>query len=703
MRKGMSLITTALVVLGLAAGPAGAVQVGDEPGPPSDPGGALEDLVDGMDGVRSGAGSVSFAGARGTAWTTVRGVQVVGGNPDEPDLDLRLLDTLVATTTDHQRLGTPKNFARGEASLGSFFMRDVLHKDGRPVLVPSDRLHGESYEGTNSQRYCVDPSPETCAAEESVQFPTSATELRVGDIQWEDTNQDVRAVVGLIGAAAGEANNSTGGNLNENADGDVVVPLPSGTQEVVAGAGAVIDGMVQPASIDTTMVPAGGSASVQSAVKRLEMLAGLAAITNAGPGRQATFAGIDGAGAETALFKIEEMTVINTDALLRLLGIDSSQLPSETLAGLADALGVHTGRFVGAVAGARNWDSVRELNAGIRDLKAAARSLTAGGACDLIDEALKATAEKAGITPPNCLDLLGTVGRFAAVVDQLQRDFLGMLATTVGEESVIAVTNVNASVGTFAQVRPDGSTVLSAETGGGIETIFAAGSTTTLDLESNAGAWNANEENLNAALSDFLGVLGPEFENVLRIRLVPSLSEKPQTVAGTYARATSHLELMKVYVDLPGPAAVAEAVKRLLAAAEEAPGTVSTPVDGALPGGGGGLGGVLPRAAVNDPMTITIGDLTAQSEHMHPGVVLKCDEADGVCDSSNHGSRPWSPGEGFNASPGGPSQGDLPRTGGSWGSTPVFLAGALGAFAMGIRRWLARSFETTVTSGGMDR
>lgn len=670
MRKLAAAILTVWVGV-LLASPASALGT-------SDPIETIEDVADGIDFVNSGSGSTDVDGPRGTAWTSVSLVKVTAG----PDVNLRVLDTLVRATTDHEALELPKNFARGQATLARF-----AGPNGTAAAIPETPLYGESFSGQNDQNYCIDPMPTACVGEQLVQFPVNS--LDGGTIDWDGVTRDAGGFLGFLSAVARELSGGAGSDEN----GDIVIPLPTGSQPLTIGTGGLVDGLLTPAAIETSLHRSSGAlARLQSSVESLVMLDGLSSFQNAGPGSQTVK--IDGAAAdaETKLAKIEQMTVLQTDALFELLGLDSSQLPDETLAQLADALGIHTGRFAQTVTGARNWASVKELQAGVAELRTEVFAAVAtGAACDVIDDVVRGKrgfdpyerAEGYGIERPDCLGITtGAVDTFVAAVDQLQADLSAALVKSVGEEAILSITDLSASVKATASVTDDELMQGTAATGG-IQKIRAAGADYELNVLDHADEWNETEAVVNSRLNDALDTLGPQFVDVVRVRLMPRMVQTAQ-VDGNYLRSHSDMTLMQVLIDLPSIDDVTQAADTLLADVTE-----ELPV-----GGGGGLG--LPlgrpeqgRADLGDPITISIGELSADAAHTNPARTLDlCSGGVKTCNSAINRTS-WDPQAGW-----GPGSGDsstnLPRTGGASGNLPIALAGVLGGIALTFRRFLAR-------------
>lgn len=693
LAKICAAILTTLTVLATVA-PAGAQE-----GPtPLDP--VFEDVldaIDGIDDVNNGAGSVDVSGARGTAWTGTSIARLTVGD----DIDVRALDTLVMSTTDRERLRVPRNFGRGQAAPVSVYVRDQVD-DGRggPAVVPSV-MYGESFEGENVQRYCVDPAPGACVGEQVVKFPEQALPLDAG-VDWDEVSDIAKAVLTLAGAVRDEGMNAVLDAMHPfdppgtytYEGGKLVVPLPTGQQSLVVDTGDIVDGLLQPAAISTSMQTSGANARVESSIKTLEMLQGLSVLQEAGPGHQDAAVNGRGATAETKLAKIDQMTVLRTDALLELLGINSDMLPDETLAALADALGINTTRLLDTVRNAQKWGSVAELQRGIAALKDALDDFAGTGTCDLIDDLIRAKrgfdpwerAKEYGIPPPNCLGVTGALSHFTAAVSKLTEDLHAALLSALGDEAVVSLTKLNASVAAAASVTDDRVTQ-GGGVAGGIQRIRAAGAETELDVNADADTWNNGEAVLNAALNEFLGVLGPEFSDIIRVRLMPSLVQKGEIIDRRYVRSRAEVTLMKVFVDLPGRDAVEQALGNLLE---------GSPLGGLVGGGGGGGGGggTLPlgRADFDDPITISIGQMSAVAEHTLPGRTLDpppgCDDPTAACDSTLL-TTSWDPETGWG--PGGPgSSTDLPRTGGASGSLPIAAAAGMAASAVALRRFLAR-------------
>lgn len=689
----------------LAAGPAGAMR---SPDPPvEDPSATLDDVTGGLDENRSNVGSVTVGGRRGTASSTAVGVGVTGGadpdgaGPRLPDLDVRAVDTKVITTTDHERLGLSHNVSRGEASVGSMFLRGSVAEEAhpeRPALVPTERWYGESFQGKNSQRYwyCADPAPTSCESDQMVQFPTEESSFE-NVFDTGGVYHQLAGVASLLDGLANYANGKAGGVLPTSNVADVVRGLPEESQQITADAGSVLDALLRPASIDTNMAEAGGTASLESKVKSLDLLGRLTRIEDAGPGEQTSSVSDDVAEAGTKLFNVKHMQVLNVDALMNLWGIDLDLLPLPALAEMADALGIDVVKLASEVPGISSWQSIKEFTLAVINLQDSVTEFVASGECDDLDEllrteynmSLRASAKAVGLDPPDCLGAVDALEAFQAAIETLIDDLRSALLSSVENEGLVTVTNLSAGVSARAGIRRDGDHVVGASTWGSIQRIKAGSTAGSLDVRGTVDAWNTTETVLNDGLNETLGSLfGPPFQDLVRIRLMPELVEKGEIV-DDYVQSTASMSLLQVYVDMPTTAEAEAAVARFLADS----GSPSVPGGSGGGGGGGDLLGRVAQEELGEPLVFNVAHLTATARHRDPGFVPTCAAAEQVCDLSTHLNRSWTPDQGWKGAPTGSStnEDNLPRTGAASGTVPIALTTGLAALAMTLRRLSMRS------------
>lgn len=636
IRRLLMALMSALVLTAFAVGPATAVPSQD---PPVDEGDE-DDFVPGgvLDGDKrtDGTGPGELDGF-GTARSHVTGVQVTAG-----DLDLRLLDSDMLSTLDHERAGVDMDKAFGTfvaASLSGGTALDAEFEDaGVGRTLPDPPWVAET--GGGSDREAFDELP--------VLIPEADTPVGKIDISGaKDGAQDLLDWVCTdTGVCADDADSGLGG------------------ESLVGFArGAILDALVRPGTIDSTMDRTGGTAEGRIEVSKAVMLAGLSEIIDAGAGDLTAGATEDVTRASARGVKIDSMTVVKLESLLGLLDLPLDLLPPTVQAVMADTLGINP---VGLLNAANSFESVDELRAAIDDTAAEVKEqLGLGLTCDLVDTELKQswrnTAGHLGIEPPDCLGVVDALDTFLAALETLQDDFENALDSALSNAALVAVNELWIGGGVEASLGKDGVPEFGEGTHAGISSIMVgAEHVTDVELVDSTEMWNEWEQTVNDRINEVLGVLGPEFQDIVRIRLFPEVVHQTG-VEGRYAVGETRTTVMRTTIDLPSIDAGA--------------------VIGELTSGGG-TDGLLGRGDVTEPITIDLGRFEATAEHTRPGVDPVCT---GTCDGSKRINRVFDPDTG-DFRPGSDPDEGLPRTGASAGTLPLAVMTVLVGAAYGLSR-----------------
>ncbi len=640
IRRFLMALMSALVLTAFAVGPAIAAQ-----SPPVDDGRDEDDFVPGgvLDGDKrtDGSGPGDLDGY-GTSRSHVTGVQVRAG-----DLDLRLLDSDMLSTLDHERADVDMNKAFGTfvaASLSGGAALDAQFEDaGVGRTLPDPPWVAETDGG--SDREAFDELP--------VLIPEADTPLGKIDI---------------TGAKNGARDLLAWACTDTGVCADDQDPGLGGESLVGFAQGAILDALVRPGTIDSTMDQTGGTAEGRIEVSKAVMLAGLSEIIDAGAGDLTAGATEDVARASARGVKIDSMTVVKLEPLLGLLDLPLDMLPTPVQGLMADALGINP---VGLLNAANDFDSVDEMRAAIDETIAEIKEqLGLGVTCDLVDTELKQrwtkTAGQFGIEPPDCLGVLDALDTFLAAFETLQDDFENALDSALSNAALVAVNELWIGGGVEASLGEDGVPEFGEGTHAGISSIkVGAEHVTNVELVDNTDMWNQWEQTVNDRINEVLGVLGPEFQDIVRIRLFPEVVQQTG-IDGQYATAETRTTVMRTSIDLPSIDADA-----LL---------------GELTGGGG-TDGLLGRGDVTEPITIDLGRFEASAEHSRPGVDPVCT---GTCDDSKRINRVFDPNTG-DFRPGSDPDEGLPRTGAASGTVPLAVTVGLAGAAYLLARLSQRS------------
>lgn len=642
IRRFLMALMSAAVLTAFAVGPATAVE---SQTPPVDDGRDEDDFVPGgvLDGDRrtDGTGPGEIDGF-GTARSHVTGVQVTAG-----DLDLRLVDSDMLSTLDHERAGVDMDKAFGTFVAASLSGGAALDSefDGAGVgrTLPDPPWVAET--GGGSDREAFDELP--------VLIPEADTP--VGKIDITGAKEGAQDLLDWICTDTGACTDDTDSGLG-------------GASLVGFARGAILDALVRPGTIDSTMDRAGGTAEGRIEVSKAVMLAGLSEVIDAGAGDLTAGATEDVTRAGARGVKIDSMTVVKLESLLGLLDLPLDLLPARVQAAMADALGVNP---LGLLNAANGFESVAQLQSAIYDSVAEVKEqLGLGLTCDLVDTGLKQswtkTAGQLGIEPPDCLGVLDALDTFLDALETIQDDFDTALDSALSNAALVAVNELWIGGGVEASLGKDGVPEFGTGTHAGISSIMVgAEHVTDVKLTDNTDMWNHDEQVVNDRIDAVLGILGPEFEDIVRVRLFPEVVHQTG-VDGNYAVAETRTTVMRTSIDLPSidPDAVL--------------GELS---------GGGGAGGVLGRGDVTEPITIDLGRFEASAEHTRPGVDPVCT---GTCDDSKRINRVFDPNTG-DFRPGTDPDEGLPRTGAGTGTLPLAVMTALAGAAYGLSRLSRRS------------
>lgn len=641
IRRFLMALMSAAVLTAFAVGPATAVE---SQTPPVDDGRDEDDFVPGgvLDGDKrtDGTGPGELDGF-GTARSHVTGVQVTAG-----DFDLRLIDSDMLSTLDHQRAGVDMDKAFGTfvaASLsGGAALDSQFEAAGVGRTLPDPPWVAET--GGGSDREAFDELP--------VLIPEADTP--VGKIDVSGAKDGARELLDWVCTDTGAC--------TDDPDSGV------GSESLVSFAqGAILDALVRPGTIDSTMDQGGGTAQGRIEVSKAVMLGGLSEIIDAGAGDLTAGTTEDVTRASARGVKIDSMTVVKLESLLGLLDLPLDLLPAPVQAVMADALGINP---VGLLNAANGFESVEQLHSAIYDTVADVKEqLGLGLTCDLVDTNLKqswtSTAGQLGIEPPDCLGVVNVLDAFLAALETLQDDFDSALDSALSNAALVAVNELWIGGGVEASLGEDGVPEFGTGSHAGISSIMVgAEHVSDVDLLQHTDEWNSVEATVNGRINEVLGALGPEFHDLVRVRLFPQVVTET-AVEDKYAVAETRTTVMRTTIDLPSIDAGA--------------------VLGELTGGG--ATGVLGRGDVTEPITIDLGRFEASAQHTRPGVDPVCT---GTCDGSKRINRVFDPNTG-DFRPGTDPDEGLPRTGAAGGTVPLAVTTGLAGAAYLLARLSRRS------------
>lgn len=687
MIRRMAIVLVSTMVMGaVAAAPAMAANRGAEPTPPTVPP-VGNDTPLGDDRIVEGEG---VAPGTGTATAKITGVRLWA-----PDLDVRVLDADMLATLDHDRAGTAADLSKGYFVAASMGLGDdapsrAVEQFDLPMSVPHPAYEAEARKGEHIEQFQEFP----------VLLPETDTPL--GSINWEE-----------MAGHAGDVLNWLCTEATPACDLNAAQPL-NGGNALGLTQGSILDGILEPGRVHSQMNGQGAAASANSSLRQLVMMSGLSILEDAGLGDLEAVVTEEETNAVTRGLKMRSMEVLRLGALLDLIGLSADQIPDPVLAGMLDALGVNPTRLLDAATGDSVTDLYNSLFATIDDVTA---NVAGNTSCGLLDDGrLAAWAEEASrfdVAAPDCLGL-GGLQEFLDALERVADDFVTAIHEAAQDAALLEMSNVWASTAVMASIDPEGRPSWGSHLDGGISEIaVGAHSLGGIDLRLPAETWNEREEAVNRQLAEVFGVLGPEFTDIVRIRLVPEWVEE-QTVDGNYAAGRARLVLANVMVDTPevDPAAVVGHLQTeaenlldgvlddlfgpLGGGAPDVPRVDLGPVDlvASRPGGSGGgaVPGMLGQTAPGQTLTLTIGEFDVMAEHTRPGVEPNCQGGCGD-DSSKRVNRTWDPETGRFVPGGGggtPPDGSLPRTGGL-GTGPIGVAAVLTAAAWALGRLNRRS------------
>jgi hypothetical protein len=479
-----------------------------------------------------------------------------------------------------------------------------------------------------------------------------------------------------------------------DADGVVqIVNALAGASAPTLAKGLVASGASRPVDLEASFGATGARVQGASEVDRVDALAGLVGVRSASLAEQSAWSDGETTGATARALSVESITVLDTGALLRLLGVDLDGLSLATLAALADGLGLPVeGTLDGTpLSGFGSWSDVStSLNQAADTLDAAVDS---AAPCGLLPSATTSVLSTLGLT---CSGTVTAVqGVLTDVTDRL-RDATGVVSALVDGAPLLSVSDLGVSVHAVAAVSEKGEALTSAQASGSVgQVTVGRHQLGGLSLESGEAAWDLLRDATNGRLDSVLEVLGPAYAGLVTLDAVPRFVQTTG-VNGNYAQARAEASLFSVTVTLPStlpdPADLTAAIPPAPALTPTTvtvpPTTVPTlPLPLPLPTTTITLppltlpiafvrpapsapqvaGEVVPVAA---SLTVDVGVLSAEAEHTRPGIDI----------TGGGENRTWSPARGERDRGGesgfGPP-GSLPRTGLDSGAWPIAFAAVL--------------------------
>lgn len=478
-----------------------------------------------------------------------------------------------------------------------------------------------------------------------------------------------------------------------------VARLVTGAQGAVStavGSGMVAQGKVRPVDLLAVFEATGARASGGSTIDSAEALGGLVTLTNLGVAEQAAWAEPEIAGATSRELKVDAVRVLDTGAVLRLLGVDPGAIPLATLAAMADRLGVPLSGALGSTP-LSNYDSWADARQTLSDTKVQLEQ-SLGLPCGALPGAVTGLLGQVGVS------CSGTTQAVLDTVNGLLSDLLGLLTPAVEGAALLSIEDVAATVQAVTSVSEDGVALTSAQAGGsagkvkvgGVNVGAISADLTTGSLKTLAGEWNALQSKVHAALDGVLGTLGVDYTGLVSVQVVPTLVQNTG-VEGEYATAEARMALLRAQVTLP--ATLPDPQDLATGAAGSTPVTTPTTLPATLPTPTTTVTlpvttstvtlPTLPIAHVRDAgtahgaasltagsLTVDVGVLSATAEFTRPGVAI----------TGGGENRTWDPARATFGPPG-----SLPRTGAASGGWPVLIFAVLWATALTLRASLQKS------------
>lgn len=441
-------------------------------------------------------------GARGTGRASVTGLSVDVG--DLASIDMVELNSLA--TRDADRAGVSEDLAEGTLSLAGVALSDLPAQSIPPDPITVRRSAGNP------------GSDEDSRAAQTLRVP--------GDVSAASVAADRGSVVDLVNSLAGSS------------------------APAIAD-GGVLAGSLEPLDLQAVFDDVQAAFSGGSRIADVSALGGLVSLDGFGVTEQESWSEVDQAGAAIRGASLEELTVLDLEAFLRLLGLNLEDLPLDVLVALADELGLDVDGTVGDLQ-LSAYDSWEALRSGLDDTRSDLELLV-DETCDDLTDPITDLLDEAGIVCDSVDEALAEVN---GLIDQLEDAVVGVLSgaallsleDVAGEVQAVAEVDETATAWTSATaVGRVGDIKVGDVSLGSIEADLSKESLSTLEgrIETLAGA-------VNAQLDDALEPLGETYRGLIDVLPVAVLEQQTRRdIEGHYAVAEAALTLLRVRISLP--------------------------------------------------------------------------------------------------------------------------------------------------------
>lgn len=450
---------------------------------------------------------------------------------------------------------------------------------------------------------------------------------------------------------------------DEEDTGSLVVEIPGATTEAIREAldgapaaqrlgtvgqdGWVASGTVTPSRARASFYQEeGGDVFAALNVGGMTLLDGLTELADVGPGEIGASTSEVTTTASNRGLQIGRVTLLDLDALLALTGLGGvADLADDTLATLSDAMVLGLAFTGGDVSPYGTWSAaVAAAEQVIADLEDA---LAGGLACLGLDASLVAAVNDlfatVGRDPVDCL--LGVlVADLLEDAQEVLTEFVTAMRDGLDGQALLEIHDVGGSTSVESGIDEDGQVTTRAEAWGEVGTVLVAGEDIGGFATDTATSLRQQlEDRVDEALADVTAALGPEYEDMVTVDLLP-VHEESVDDTGEYVLSAARVALMIVHVTPPGtaPVATSDLVSDLNGQGPDVRSTTAAamartgPVDlrDAEPVAAVHSAEVRAQALPQEPVSIVVGQLLSGAEHTRPSDEDTC-ESD--CDPC-HGS-----------------------------------------------------------------
>lgn len=571
-------------------------------------------------------------GARGTGDASITGLSVDVG--DLASIDLVELSSLA--TRDADRAGVTQDLAEGTLSLAGVALSDFAEQS-----IPPEPI--------TVRRSADNPgSDEESRAAQTLRVP--------GDVSAPSVAADRGSVIDLVNSLAGSS------------------------APAIAD-GGVLAGSLEPLDLQAVFDDVQAAFSGGSRVADASALGGLVSLDGFGVTEQESWSEVDQAGAAIRGASLDELTVLDLEAFLHLLGLSLDDLSLAHLTALAGELGLDPTGTLGDLdlSTFDTWEAVRaQLDETRSDLQ---ELIDLGDTCDALTDPLGDLLGDVGVV---CDEVEGALDD----VNDLLDDLLDAVEGVLSGAALLTIEDVAGEVRAVAEVDETATALTSAIARGSVGDIkvgdVSIGSIdvdlTQDPLSTLQSEWNELGVDATEALDDVVGTLGSAFEGLVEVQAVP-VAVQNTGIDGQYATAEARLSLLKVVVTLPGslpdPTDLVEGLDDGGTTTTSSTTTTTLLPDLGLISSVRPVGEALGQSVpLGQSVTVEVGVLSASAEHTREVEITSGGE-----------NRTFDSRTGF-------GDGPTPRTGGETGLVLLIAASLVTAGWFG-RRALARAVPVT--------